>query len=44
VLRQEWAGEKTQALQLDLSSVPAGSYACVVTAATSSIVPLVVVR
>jgi hypothetical protein len=44
VLRQEWAGEKTQALQLDLSNVPAGSYACLVTSATSSIVPLVVVR
>lgn len=44
VLSHSWIGEPAQALQLDLSSVPAGSYACVVNTGQVQIVPIVVVR
>lgn len=44
VLSYSWSGESTQALALDLSTVPAGSYACVVTTNKPNVAPLVIVR
>lgn len=44
VLDRQWSGDQTGALQLDLSNVPAGTYACVVRTDSARVVPLVVVR
>jgi len=44
ILEQSWYGEATQALQMDVSGIPAGSYACIVHTTTPMIIPLVIIR
>ena len=44
VLDQQWSGEQTSALQVDLSHVPAGTYTCIVLTHEATAVPLLVVH